>query len=158
MKNTILPSFLSYTASTVFSFASLDHICSINAGYPCNSPSWPNLHTYLPLKKYVSFRMTDTASKDVSQKYGLLSSTCGLRGGLVLLVVEVVVVDAGVVVVVELVVVLVVVLNLVVGVVYRGVVTRVFGVYGVLTPHILPFFEPIIIQYYTITILLLYYA
>lgn len=140
----------------VFSLDSLDHICPINAGYPVNSLSWTNLHTYLPLKKYVSFRMTDTASTDESQKYGLLSSTCDRGGGSVLLVVEVVVVDAGVVVVVvvEVVVVLVVVLILVIGVVYRGVATRIFGVYGVISPHILPFFGPINKQ----TIMLYYYA
>lgn len=91
MKNTILPSCLSYTASTWFMLSGkLYHSREIRAGYPAYSPLEPNLHVYLPLKKNVSFRMIDTASKDVLQKSGLSSTaTFGRLDGIVLLVVDV---------------------------------------------------------------------
>jgi len=92
MKNTILPSCLSYTASTWVIFSGrLYHSRAIRAGYPAYSPLEPSLHVYLPLKKNVSFRMIDTASKDVLQKSGFsltTTATSGRLGGVILLVVD----------------------------------------------------------------------
>lgn len=81
MKNTILPSCRSYTASTrLKSSGRLYHRRLMSAGYPAYSPLVPNRHVYLPLKKNVSFRMIDTASNDVLQKSGLPSAiTTGTR-------------------------------------------------------------------------------
>lgn len=120
----------------------------MSAGYPAYKPLVPSLHVYLPLKKNVSFRMIDTASKDVLQKSGL-SSTAGTLGrsvhlgGTVLpvvitvleVVVEAVVVEAVVVVMVGL------VLAVDVGVGRSGLWED--GLYTGMSPHILSFFEPI---------------
>lgn len=149
MKNTILPSCLSYTASTcVKSSGRLYHNRLMSAGYPAYRPLVPNLHVYLPLKKNVSFRMIDTASKDVLQKSGLSASTAGTLGRSVRLggtVLPVVITVVGVVVeavVVEAVVVVMVVLVLTVDVEVGRSGFWEDGLYTGMSPHILSFFEP----------------
>jgi len=117
MKNTILPSCLSYTASTWFILSGrLYHSREIRAGYPAYSPLEPNLQVYFPLKKNVSFRMIDTASKDVLQKSGLSSTTTDTFsrfGGIVLLVVDVTVVTVVLILGIDLVTIVLTVVDIV---------------------------------------------
>lgn len=147
MKNTIFPSCLSYTASTwLMSSGRLNHSREIRAGYPAYSPFRPSLHVYFPLKKNVSFRMIDTASKDVLQKSGFsltTTVTSGRLGGIVLMVV-----DDGEIVVVVVVVLVGLVTGVIAVVVLPGMMFGSSGLCGVglytgMSPQILSFFAPI---------------